>query len=293
MSLRRFLPRGVFWRQSLRWGIANIPVWLQPAVIGIWSMIFLVWGPGRRGIASNLRAIKPGSSAIANFIRCYRVFWNFAWTITDNVRFKVRGEIPDWTFTGLEHYSTMERGAGAILLTAHMGSYDVGAHIFSATSDRRIVMVRAPEVDPQTREFEQSHGEDGVRVEFNTQPADLALQLLERLRAGEIIAIQGDRVTPGIATVPAVLFGRPTQLPAGPFALAMAARVPIYPTFIVRRGYRSYGLISCPPIVVTRTRDRDEAFARATAAWTEQLEAVIRPFWYQWFAFESFAPETK
>ena len=48
-------------------------------------MFFLLWGPGRRGVMRNLSAIMPGSSAIANFFRTYRVFWNYAWTITDNV----------------------------------------------------------------------------------------------------------------------------------------------------------------------------------------------------------------
>jgi KDO2-lipid IV(A) lauroyltransferase len=239
----------------------------------------------------NLTAIKPGSFSAVNLFRCYRIFWNFAWTIADNVRFKELREIPDWTFIGLENFQRMERGGGAVLLTAHMGSYDLGAHIFSETSERRIVMVRAPETDPQTRAFEETHGVQTLRVEFNTQAADLAFDLLARVRSGEIVAIQGDRVTPGIAAIPAELFGKRTSVPAGPFALAMAARVPIYPTFIVRQGYRSYVLISGEPIEVTRTRDREEAFAKATAAWTQELERVIRAFWFQWFAFEAFSRE--
>ena len=47
-----------------------------------------------------------------------------------------------------------------------------------------------------------------------------------RARRGEIIAIQGDRVTPGISTLPATLFGRSAVIPARPFALSMAARAP-------------------------------------------------------------------
>jgi lauroyl/myristoyl acyltransferase len=283
---RRFLARGVFWRQLLRFAVLVVPIWIEPVVIAWWSLLFLLWGPGRRGVMSNLKAIKPRSNSLINFLRSYRVFWNFAWTIADNVRFKESRVIPDWEFEGWEHFQAMQDSHGAILLTAHMGSYDLGAHLFAETSGRRIIMVRAPEVDPQTHAFEESHSTTGAEVEFNVNPSELALDLLYALRDGGIVAIQGDRVTPGISDLPATLFGRSTWLPAGPFALATAARVPIHPVFIVRVGRRRYRLIAGPPIVMPATRDRDTAFTEALATWARELETVIRSWWHQWLMFE-------
>jgi len=288
---RRFLVRGVFWRQFLRWAVLNVPVWLEPVVIAWWSLFFLLWGPGRRGVMRNLKAIKPGSLSAANFFRCYRVFWNYAWTITDNVRFKELRVIPDWEFTGWEHLEAMQASGGAILLTAHMGSYDLGAQIFSETSGHHVIMVRAPEVDPQTREFESTHQPDGVRIEFNVKSAELALDLLHAIRDGEIVAVQGDRVTEGISELPTLLFGKPARVPAGPFALALATSAPIHPVFIIRRGRRRYRLVAFSPITVRRILSREEAFADAVAQWTRDLERVIRPWWYQWFQFEPYSPE--
>jgi len=287
----RFLVRGVFWRQLLRFAILNVPPWSEPVVMASWSIFFLLWGPGRRGVIRNLSVIKPGSHRIANFFRCYRVFWNYAWTIADNVRFKELRTIPDWEFTGWDHFQEMQAGHGAILLTAHMGSYDLGAHLFSETSTRRIVMVRAPETDPQTREFEEHHVADRLRVEFNTRATELAFDLLENVRQGDIVAIQGDRVTGSISALPATLFGKPVNVPAGPFALALAAGVPIFPVFVVRLGRRRYRLITAPPIVITRSRNRDEDFAKAVAQWMTELERVIQECWYQWFTFEPYWPE--
>jgi predicted LPLAT superfamily acyltransferase len=288
---RRFLVRGVFWRQTLRFAILNVPPWIEPIVMACWSAFFLLWGPGRRGVMRNLKVIKPGSLAAANFFRCYRVFWNYAWTIADNVRFKELRTIPDWEFIGWNHFQAMQASNGAILLTAHMGSYDLGAHLFSETSTRRIVMVRAPEEDPQTREFEEHHGAEGLRIEFNTRATELALDLLETVREGAIVAIQGDRVVGSISTLPATFFGKPASVPAGPFALALAARVPIYPVFVVRVGRRRYRLVTSRPIEITRSRNRDDDFARAIAQWTTELEDVVRGCWYQWFTFEPYWPE--
>jgi predicted LPLAT superfamily acyltransferase len=155
-------------------------------------------------------------------------------------------------------------------------------------------MVRAPEVDPETRRFEESRlpSGEGLRVDFNVKSTELAIDLLHALQRKELVAIQGDRVTPGIASFQAALFGRSIALPAGPFALAMAARVPIFPLFIVRRGRRRYRLLACRPIRIERTsRKRDDDLRRAIDAWTSELEPVIRKAWYQWFAFEPFSTE--
>ncbi len=289
--LRRFAPRGVFWRQLLRWAVVNVPYWCEAVILGFWAMLFLLWAPGRRGVMANLSAILPGSSPLANVFRVYRVMWNFAWTIGDNVRFKELGVVPDWEFVGREHFDRMrDDPGGAIILTAHMGSYDLGADLFARISKRPIVMVRAPEIDPQTREYEESRRAtpESLKIDFSTRANELALDLLHALSRGEIIAIQGDRVTPGISALPATLFGRKTSVPAGPFALSMSAHVPIYPLFIVRLGRRSYRLVVGAPFQVVRTRDRNAAFAKAVAEWTHQLEGVVREAWFQWYTFEPF-----
>lgn len=292
---QRFQVKGVFWRQFLRWAVLNIPLSIEPAVIAWWSLFFLLWGPGRRGVMHNLGAIKPGSWAITNFARTLRVFWNYAWTITDNIRFKEQRVVPEFSFAGREHFEPLlHTSGGAIILTAHMGSYDLGAHLFAASTTRKIVMIRAPEVDPQTRQYEEAKvgktSEDGLSVGFNTT-GDLAFDLLEAVQRGDLVAIQGDRVTSGIATTPVTLFGRGANVPTGPFALAMAARVPIYPMFVVRKGLRSYTLITGEPITVERVgRSRD--FAPAIAKWIAQLEQVIGEHWFQWFAFDPFFEES-
>ena len=295
---RRFGAYGVFWRQLARFAALSVPVWTEPVVAAFFALLFLLWGPGRRGVMRNLAAIKPGSSPIANFFRTYRVFWNYAWVITDTVRFKERRTVPDWDFSGLEFFEQLSTGSGgAIMITAHMGSYDLGAQLFSEVCARRIHMVRAPEIDEQTQEFEKRQtertGAESLRVEFNTRSGQLALELLDVVRSGEIVAIQADRVTPGVAGHPTTLFGKQTELPAGPFALAMAARAPLYPVFVIRSGRRRYRLITSAPITIERrSRERGQDVGVAVLEWTEQLESVVREHWDQWFAFEPFYGES-
>jgi predicted LPLAT superfamily acyltransferase len=284
----------VFWRQLLRWAVFNIPPFIEPVCMAFWSFLFLLWVGGRRGVMANLAMIKRGSWRSANILRTYRVFWNFAWTITDNLRFRELRVTPDWDFIGTANFEELKSGSGgAIILTAHMGSYDLGAQLFAEHADRRIVMVRAPEIDPETHEFEAEVKDRTVdqrlQVGFNTKASDLAFELLDELRKGHVIAIQGDRVTPGIGSMKASLFGHDIALPAGPFALAMAAGVPIYPLFVIRMGRRRYRLVTFEAIHVTRrSRSRDDGLNEAMTRWTAILEQIGTEYWYQWFNFYPF-----
>lgn len=296
---QRFLVRGVFWRQFLRWAVLNVPVWLEPVIIAAWALIFLLWGHGRRGVMLNLKAIKPGSSTLANVFRTYRVFWNFAWTMADNVRFKELRTIPDWEFQGIESFERLlATPGGAIILTAHMGSYDLGAQLFAETSSRSVVMVRAPETDPETLAYEQQLHErtagKSVTIGFSGNGQALAFDLLAAVQRGEVVAIQGDRVTPGVGSRRVKLFGKETEIPVGPFALAMASRAPVHPLFVMRIGRRRYRLVTPPPIEVTRrSRDREHDLNAAVGIWATHLENAIREGWYQWFNFEPYyATET-
>lgn len=293
--VRRFAIRGVFWRQLLSFAVINTPWFVEQIVLVGWTAFFyLVWPPGRRAVADNLGAVLPGSSRAMNYVRVFRVFWNFACTMTDTMHFNERRVGVDWEFEGDEHFQRLvDDRTGAIIITAHMGNYDLGSYLFAERMKRRITIVRVPEPDPDVEEFAVAKREevagDSFRVNYNTGPGLLALDLVEALRNGEVVAIQGDRVLPGVAGTPTTLFGRESAIPTGPFALSMATGATVHPLFIVRRGWRRYRVISGEPFVCQRTgRDREKDIRASVEAWKALLERVVREHWYQWFTFERF-----
>ncbi len=170
-----------------------------------------------------------------------------------------------------------------------MGNYDLGAALFAQKFNRQIQIVRAPEPDAQTanhlnESLEQS-GEGGIKIAYNSDGALLSLDLLNTLRQGEIVSIQGDRVTDGVASVEGRLFDRPVRIPSGPFSLAQVAQVPIFPLFMRRAGHHRYQIIVRAPIVVPRTANsRDDDIATAVATWCQILEETIAQNWDQWFS---------
>lgn len=289
--LRRFAVRGVFWRQYLDWATVNMPFYTYPVLHCFMTFFFFFFAAqARRIVFSNLAIIFPGSSRARNWLRVFRTFYNYAWTISEAAIYKLNKEEFSYEIVGAKWLDQLGAAEGAIVLTAHMGNYDLGAALFAEKFNREIRLVRAPEPDEQTAQhlsasLEKS-GEGSVKVDYNTAGALLSFDLLNALRAGEIVSIQGDRVEERLAAIPARLFGRQVRLPSGPFVLAQVAHVPIYPLVIARSGYRSYQIIVREPIAVLRSKqDREDDIAQAVEKWSQVLEPLIAERWDQWFAF--------
>jgi len=289
--LRGFAVRGVFWRQYLDWATVNIPFYLYPVFHFFMTFFFFFFAaPARRLALAHLAIILPGSSRAMNYLRVFRTFHNYSWTISEAAIHKLNKEEFAYEIIGAEWLDQLGAAQGAIVLTAHMGNYDLGAALFAQKFNREIRLVRAPEPDQQTAQhlsasLEKS-GEGGVKVDYNTAGALLSFDLLNALRSGEIVSIQGDRVEAELATIDAQVFGKEVRLPNGPFVLAQVSRAPIYPLFIARSGYRSYQIIVREPITVLRSgREREDDLAQAVAKWGQVLEQLIAERWDQWFAF--------
>ena len=291
--LRGLAVKGVLWRRYLDFAVTNVPFYLQPILLGCWTILFyIVAAPARRAVLANLQIILPDSSLVANHFRAFRTLLNFAWTIAEAANYNMNRAEFTYEIEGREHLEQLGAARGAIVLTAHMGSYDLGAALFAQKFNREIRMVRAPEPDKQTEEHfnrsVQRAAEGAVKIDYNTAGAHLAFDLLTALRRGEIVSIQGDRAIAGVASAQGKMFHHDVLVPGGPFTLALVSEAPIYPLFIARAGFRRYRVIVEEPFFVARTEgSRDEAIAIAVQKWCGVLESVIAQHWAQWFAFVS------
>ena len=288
--LGRFAVKGVFWRQYLDWAIVNLPFFFYPIPLTFFTIFFFFFAaPARRAIVANLAVVLPGSSPTMNYLRAFRTLYNFAWTIAEAAIHRILREEFSYEIAGSEWLEELGAGPGAIVLTAHMGNYDLGAALFAEKVHREIRVVRAPEPHPESAEHLSASleraGESGVKVDYNTAGALLSFDLLKAVREGEIVSIQGDRAEGGVAQVSTRLFGAETKTPTGPFVLSLVAQVPIYPLFIARTGCRSYRIIVREPIRVQSTGNREADIGNGVVQWCAILEEIIAAHWEQWFAF--------
>lgn len=290
-SWRGLAVQGVIWRRFVDWAVLKVPDWVHPALIWLGSLIFIfLAAPARKTLLGNLRIVLPGSSRLANYFRVFRIFSNFGWTLADAAVYRLRNPRFDYELAGENYLHELGAASGAIVLTAHMGNYDLGAALFAEKFQRPLRMVRAPEPDTLSAQHLdlalQQAGAGAVKVDYSGEAGPLALDLLNALRNGEIISMQGDRVIGNVAASAVTLFGHEAFIPRGPFILSYVTEKPIYPLFIVRMGFRRYKIITAAPIISLRNdRHREEAIAIAMQNWAQVLQKQVRHHWEQWYAF--------
>lgn len=281
---------GVFWFRFHLFGVRILPDWALRGVLALFTTFFWVVLRKIRGaIAGNLEAVLGPCGWWQRQVRIYRTFRTFAWCLSERYErlstdrpFTVEAE-------GLDGWRELSgSGEGFILVTAHLGSWEVGSMLPASRDQRRIHVVREAETDPRAQRFIQELirrcGGDLYVTHFAEDP-QLGMAMLDALRRGEVVALQGDRPRSGGRAAELRLFGRPFPLPVGPAALARAAGVPIVPVFVFREGRRHYRCVIQPPIRVTQTGDRQRDLEQALERFAADLETAIRREPHQWFCF--------
>lgn len=280
--------------RSLTRALKVLPWFLEPVLIPPWTLLFfLIAGPQRRAVAGNLRALFPEWSESRALIGAWQVFLNFSRTYVDALRHETETGEMDWSVTGMEAIQDLRnRDQGCIILTAHMGNYDIAAPLFSSRIGRTIHAVRAPERVPEMqaiREAELAEKErryPHFRTCFNHSGEMLGVELARILNQGDVVAMQGDRVIFEVSSMDAeVEPGLAMRVPRGPLFLARATGAPVFPIFIVRDGWRRYRVVARPPLELP-ARVRGGGADPAAILWCETIFQAVRAHWSQWFVFE-------
>jgi len=123
-----FYVTGVFWYRFHAFGVRVIPEWAFGTAIALFaSFFFLVLGNIRRAITKNLEAVLGPCGFVERQRRTFRTLWIFSWCLSE----RYERLVTDHPFTidaeGEEVWRELNRqGGGLIMLTAHLGSWEVG-----------------------------------------------------------------------------------------------------------------------------------------------------------------------
>jgi KDO2-lipid IV(A) lauroyltransferase len=241
--------------------------------VGIARLAFSLRVPARARLEENLARLlerEPGPplEAIAR-----EAFDNFARSFTDFLR---QGHSLPGGLTaavevhGAEHLAAARAsGRGVILLSAHLGNWELGA-AWLATGGAPVHLVARAHPSPRVERFyAQRRRTWGVRVMSDRplwRPAAAAL------RRREWVALMADRGTPELGT------GRRASVCAWASVLARRTGALVLPAVIVRQPGGRYALHFERPL--------EPAAARADG-FVESLRRQLRRHPRQWSAFES------
>jgi lauroyl/myristoyl acyltransferase len=180
-----------------------------------------------------------------------------------------------------------QEGRGVLLLTAHLGNWEVGGFML-AQVQMPIHVVLVPDIFPGIERARHRLHERGGVTEI---PIDRSfaptLAVMRALEENAIVAMQGDRDfnNTGIG-VP--FFGREAYFPRGPFRVAMATGAAVLPAFIIQVPDGRYRAIIERPLEVECSGDRDSALSANVRRYVAVLERYVTDYPSQWYCFYPF-----
>lgn len=185
---------------------------------------------------------------------------------------------------GREKYlATRARHNGAILVTAHLGSFETGVAALTREEKEIHVVFRRDEMP----RFERLRAEQRRKLGLVEAPVDDGLAVWVRLRdalqGNAVVLMQGDRVLPGQRGIRMPFMDGHIMIPSGPIKLAIASGAPIIPVFAPRDKYGRVKIILEDPIELSRDVDSLDQHP-ALLELTRVIERYIAQYPDQWLA---------
>jgi KDO2-lipid IV(A) lauroyltransferase len=283
-----------FWRRLAHFGASRGPEWwvrYSPQFFG-WAAALAV-PKARRAVHENLRRVRGERGPVRDALDIAKTFSTYAGCLAEVLASDSKNHRrPSAVLLG-EHNVRLvtETRRGIVLVTAHTAGWEMLGPLLHRENNHvhDLVMVMTPEADERAQRLhDQARVAIGNRVSHVTDPL-ASLGLLRDLRAGSIIALQIDRVPPGIRTRAVTLMGERAAIPEGPLRLAALSGAPLFPLFSARTGYREYLVDARPPIFVPR-RPTDAELDSIAQQLATEMERFLRAHPTQWFHFESAPP---
>lgn len=266
-----------------RWLLFANARWVIALVMGVYPA-------PKQAIARNLARVlgqPPRSRRVRRAVR--QMLRQFAYYWVDLFRYSqlppevaardlVRSE-------GLEQLDqAVAAGRGAILLTAHLGHWELGGVLLGRQHRVSVVYVRDrfPEAERFRSLFRGAGEVEEIAVDLGGSLS--SLPVLRALRRNRLVGMQGDRDFDGRGAA-VTFFGAPARFPRGPFVLAHLTGAPLIPSFITYTRDRRFQVEVLAPIPLDPRGDGEEAVRGAMERWAQVLEEAVRRHPTQWFTF--------
>jgi Kdo2-lipid IVA lauroyltransferase/acyltransferase len=270
-----------------------VPRALFPPIAFLWGLLFYLLLPGkRRGVRANLRAVTGRRDVEALVISTY---YKFARNWPDvMLMMRLRGEklfrLIGRRSSGAPLDEALARGNGAILISPHLGNWELGG-LGLADLGYKINVLTFREPDEKVNELrERVRGERGIGFIYvdrhDTSPLAI-IEAVNALRRNEVLALLGDR-DGSSHTMILDFFGKPAPIPLGAAYLALASGAPVIPVFVPLENGR-YSTLMDEPIWFRGGHGSHTAVIReGTERILRVFEKYIRLYpdqWYNFFAY--------
>jgi len=222
----------------------------------------------------------------------YRQVFTFAATILDRL-YLTRGryELFDVSIEGEELMrAALERGNGAFLLGAHLGSFEIMSAVGRRQPGLRVALAMYTQQASRLGALFGTRPPTGAPEIIPLGRLESMLRIRDCLEEGKFVGMLADRTFDDSPAESVPFLGQPALFPSGPMRVAAALRCPvIFMTGLYRGGNRYHVIFQPLADFSGLSRESREAAVRAAIErYVALLESGCRRDPYNWFNFYDF-----
>jgi len=210
------------------------------------------------------------------------VFENQGRTLAELVNFpKINTSNIDRLVTaeGMEKVDeALKKGNGVIMLTAHLGNWELLAAYFGLKGYAPSVIARKLRYEKYDSLINSMRQSKNINVLIR---GDSFRSALKALKHNQVLGILPDQDIDSIEGVFVDFFGRKAYTTVGPVALAMASKAVFLPCYIIRQDGRHKIFVN-DPLELENTGNREQDYLSNTAKWSRTIEGYISKYPSQW-----------
>ncbi len=178
-------------------------------------------------------------------------------------------------------------GKGGILLSAHIGSWDIAGHLFKRIGTRINIVLYDGEHERIKEYLEGVTGKRSMNIIVIKDDLSHIYAISEAFNNNELVCMHADRFIEGNKTLKHDFLGQEARFPLGPFVLAATFKVPVSFVFAVKERSTHYHFFASS-IKEYNTPGRNAVMSEMLADFVKEMEKKLEQYPEQWFNYYNF-----
>ncbi|MBA3827671.1 MAG: lipid A biosynthesis acyltransferase [Taibaiella sp.] len=231
---------------------------------------------------------KIGYSRLKAICNTYRNYYIFGQTLIDKVVVMAGMKSPFTYEMEGEHYleEIAATGRGGILISAHLGNWELAGHFFKRLNIRVNIVMYDREREQLKEYLDDVMQEKRMNIIAIKDDFSHIYEINNALKGNELICLHGDRYVKGSKAISANFLGEEALFPMGPFILAATFKVPVSYVFCFKESKKHYHLFASSPIIYDTPKQ--QAIREAINDYINELNTKVKRYPLQWFNYYDF-----
>ena len=265
-----------------------LPVWALRGIGRLGAFLSYVLIPSaRENVRKNLMHLHSDHRKVNRLAR--KIFLNYGDYVADWAKLNHADDngIKKW-FGSIEGKEVIDEGLkrnnGIILLTAHLGNWELGGLFFGYANIPINVITAQDDMQGIAEVRENSRKIHNVKTITMNNNAMFFLDIINCLKNNEIVAMLMDRYREGEGVL-VDFFGSPMLLPVGPVRLAKCTGAAVVPAFVVLDEDGKYRAVADSIVDMVFTDNNELDIKVNTEKIARVFERYILKYSDQWYNF--------